>query len=157
MKTTKIILIIAFSIIFPLIILRFNIENSNAFSSILTLISIVLGFSVTALSIIATSSFSKKLFKTESSNNNSLTLLHELVNSFKYSSYIYLSTILMILIFHFLGSWDSKSINFLKICFSVKKVLNSYIWYSTMCSLWAFIKVFSTFSKFVIKNASKKS
>jgi uncharacterized protein YebE (UPF0316 family) len=58
-----------------LIILLFSIKlnlNLKAFDAIATFLSITTGFTITALSIIATSPFSKNLYNQESKKDNSV-------------------------------------------------------------------------------------
>lgn len=59
-----------------------HFDNSATFGHILTFLSITTGFTITALSIIATSNFSKDLYKKEAPDDNSKSLLHQLVGKF---------------------------------------------------------------------------
>ena len=86
-----------------LLMTKWNFDNSSAFTSILTFLSIIAGFSITALSIIETSNFSKELYLKESPKNNSLTLLHELISIFKNATLLFIITIILILLFEFLS------------------------------------------------------
>lgn len=67
------------------IVILFAKPGDKAFSDIVTFISIATGFSITSLSIIATSTFSKNLYQKEDSKDRSKTLLHVLVGNFKNS------------------------------------------------------------------------
>lgn len=149
-------------IIFLLTVLLFstvwNFENSNAFDTVATFLSITIGFTITALSIIATSSFSKELYKTEDEKDNSKTLLHVLINLFKTSTLIFISTIGLILAYKFIVIPKKVDpIFFIKsypITFSI--LLKSTIWCLTIISFYFFIRLFETFSKFVIKTATRE-
>lgn len=158
----KIIKPIIFTIAFLLTILLFstvcNFDNANAFDTVATFLSITIGFTITALSIIATSSFSKELYKTEDEKDNSKTLLHVLINLFKTSTLIFISTIGLILIYKFFPtSKTAEPTFFIKsypITFFV--ILKPLIWCLTIILFYYFIRLFETFSKFVIKTATKQ-
>jgi hypothetical protein len=154
MKINKFILIL---FIFGIVVFStiFNHKNSGAFDSISTFLSITIGFNITALSIIANSEFSKKLYSIESENDNSKSLLHELIELFRKSMRIFLTTIILILIYKFLPEKNA-------FCFEVviKKypisfciILKSTIWCLTILSFYYFINCFNVFSNFVIKTA----
>lgn len=155
MKTVKIILFIIISIVFfYLLNTIWYFDNDKAFNSILTFLSITTGFTITALSIIATSSFSKKLFQKESLKNNSKTLLHELVDLFKNSTVLFIVTIVLILFYQFLPSCNKT---LFKICIyniSYESLIKSTIWYSTILSFYNFINLLFTFSQFIIRSVS---
>ena len=142
-------------IIIPSLMTFLNFNNCSAFSSILTFLSIISGFSITALSIIATSNFSKELYTKESKTNNSQTLLHELLDLFKNSTLLFITTIIIILIYQFLTNVDYTLISFYKFEISVKVILKSIIWYLTIYSFVAFINLLLNFSKFIIKSVAK--
>ena len=128
--------------------------NSNVFSTIATFLSITIGFTITALSIIATSKFSKKLYEVESDEDNSKTLLHVLVHAFKKSTVFFIITIALII---FLGLFpDNEEIlfSFLDIGFDFIKILEIVILLFTVISVLSFIDLLFTFSKFVIKSGS---
>lgn len=156
MKIKKNTLLIVGSIFIVLFISK-KIEfdyNENVIGIISTFISISIGFTITALSIIATSSFSKELYRIEDENDNSKTLLHNLINQFKIATLIFLLTQLFILLFNIYPK-DSKGLDFnFGFDFNTLNILNSCIWYSTFVSILIFYKLFNTFSKFVIKTSS---
>ena len=139
-----------------LLVTKWNFDNDNAFTSILTFLSIIAGFSITALSIIATSDFSKELYLKESAKNNSLTLLHELIYIFKNSTLLFILTIILILLYEFLS--DSKNVLIsIKGCeITIETLMKGFIWYLTIFCFGRFIYLLMTFSKFVIKSVSKK-
>lgn len=138
-----------------LFLTEWNFENETAFDTIASFLSITTGFTIAALSIIATSPFSISLYKQESEVDNSKTLLHELVDKFKHSTYLFIATIGSILVFKFfhLSKIDLFCIGTYSI--SLNDIFKSAVWYLTVCSFTAFAILFSTFSKFVIKSASK--
>lgn len=158
MKIIKIILAL-FAYLFVILLFStvWNFDNSNAFEMIATFLSITIGFTITALSIIATSHFSKELYQTEDKKDNSKTLLHILVNLFKTSTLIFTFTIILILIYKFAGAakvfQPIFSIKSYPITFLI--LLKSIIWSLTLVSFYFFLKLFETFSKFVIKTAAR--
>lgn len=152
--------ILLFIIVLILIILFstvFNYDNSSAFDLIATFLSITIGFTITALSIIATSSFSKVLYQTEDKNNNSKTLLHVLINLFKKSSYVFIITIGLILIYKFFPSSENENFLFIIKSYPISffTLLKSFIWCLTIYSFYYFINLFETFAKFVIQTATR--
>ncbi|WP_177733816.1 hypothetical protein [Flavobacterium inviolabile] len=153
MRTLKYIFSIIISFI---IILYLSIKisfNKQAFEVIATFLSITTGFTITSLSIIATSPFSKKLYDQENKKDNSKTLLHELVNKFKASMILFVITIGLIIFFNlFSNDYDKKSIELFQNSFILIDFLKTSILYFTILSFRSFILLFSTFSKFVIKS-----
>lgn len=146
-------LFIIFSLfIILLFIIKLNL-NVKAFDVIATFLSITTGFTITALSIIATSPFSKNLYNQESRKNNSKTLLHELVDNFKTSMIFFISTISLITILNLFP--EKYTFYFFKI-FSLKfttfEILKSIILYLSILSLISFFTLFNSFSKFVVKS-----
>lgn len=157
MKVIKpIIFIVVILLIVSLFSTVWNYDNVSAFDIIATFLSITIGFTITALSIIATSSFSKELYKTENKKDNSKTLLHVLINLFKTSTFIFISTIGLILVYKFFpASENVKPMFFIKsypITFLV--LLKSTIWCLTIISFYFFTKLIENFAKFVIKTAT---
>ena len=158
----KIIKPIIFIIVFLLIVLLFstvlNFDNSNAFDTIATFLSITIGFTITALSIIATSSFSKELYKTEDEKDNSKTLLHSLINLFKISTFIFIATIGLILTYKFVPAPKTVEPTFLIKSYPITFLilLKGTIWCLTIISFCFFIKLFETFAKFIVKTATKQ-
>lgn len=135
---------------------EWNFDNSYAFDTVATFLSITIGFTITALSIIATSSFSKELYKIEDKKNNSRTLLHVLINLLKTSTFIFISTIGLILVYKFFSIPKTTELTFFIKAYpiSVSVIIKSSIWCFTMISFYYFIKLFETFAKFVIKSAT---
>lgn len=153
MKTLKIILKI-FTSVFAIsfFTISFNV-NMKAFEVVANFLSITTGFSITALSIIATSPFSKNLYNQESSKDNSKTLLHELVDKFKTSMILFITTICLIVL---LNLYPEKYIpTMFKVCeteITTMAILKSFVLYFSILSLISFVILFNTFSKFVIKS-----
>lgn len=156
MKKNNILRILIAVILIPVFMTLLNFNNCEAFSSILTFLSIVSGFSITALSIIATSNFSKELYKIESEINNSRTLLHELIDLFQNSTLLFISTIILILLYQFFNNIDYTLFYLYKFEISIKVILKSIIWCLTIFSFMAFINLLLNFSKFIIKSVAKK-
>jgi hypothetical protein len=135
-----------------------NFDNSSAFDTVATFLSITIGFTITALSIIATSAFSKELYKTEYEKDNSKTLLHVLINLFKTSTFIFILTIGLILIYKFIPIPKTVNPTFYIKTYPVSFyiLLKSTIWCLTILSFFYFIRLFETFAKFVIKTATRQ-
>jgi len=131
-------------------------EDTLLFKEALTLLSIVMGFSITALSLIANSNFSKELYKQESSNDNSKTLLHEFVEKFKSSIVLFISTILVILIYTLLEEKIRYTYNLGEFTFNLKGLLFGVVFYLILRSVYSFFSLTKMFSKFVIQSAKKK-
>ena len=130
--------------------------NSSAFDVIATFLSITTGFTITALSIVATSPFSKQLYSVETESDNSKTLLHELVSKFRTSTYLFISAIGLIIIHNFLPiEFTGKTFRVMESSFSTVELLNSVILYFTILCFYAFAVLFHTFAKFVTKTATK--
>jgi len=154
----QILIAIVFLSLFILFSTVWNFDNSSAFETVATFLSITIGFTITALSIIATSSFSKDLYKTEDKNDNSKTLLHALIGLFKTSTFVFILTIGLILTYKFFPRPKTiKPYFFIKsfpISFLV--ILKSNIWCFTIVSFYYFIRLVETFANFVIKTATRQ-
>lgn len=134
---------------------KFNLNN-NAFDIIATFLSIIIGFTITALSIIATSQFSKKLYAVESEEDNSKSLLHILVHSFKKSTVLFIGTIVLIIILKLFPESNNGIYFYLfDNHYNSLEILKTVILYFTTLSFFSFIDLFNTFSKFVIKSGSE--
>lgn len=143
----SIICIFAFSTILYL-------ESSvKAFSHIITFLSIIAGFCITALSIIATSNFAKELYKIEDPKDNSKTILHNLIGTFTNCIVSSSITIILILLIFYIGDLNFKSYDFSGLNVGIFKVMIGAIWYLTIVSIYIFLKLVFLFSKFVIQNA----
>lgn len=133
-----------------------NFANDKAFETITIFLSITTGFTITALSIIATSKFSKQLYQIEDDTDNSRTLLHKLVRQIQFSSLIFVSTIGLILLYQFLpNAPEWSSFRFIGYDLDLKIILNSTIWVMVIFAFYEFIKIFNMFSNFVIQAAKK--
>ena len=131
-----------------------NYDNSKAFDTVATFLSITTGFTITALSIIATSTFSKDLYKVEDKTDNSKTLLHVLVGKFRNATCAFILTIGLITIHKFLPEKTEVVFSIKEVSFTLVTLVKSLIWYMTVISFWTFLRLFHTFSKFVIKSAT---
>lgn len=153
----KKILVITFSIVvISIFTLKLDLNN-KAFDVVATFLSITTGFTITALSIMATSPFSRNLYEKESSKNNSKTLLHELVDKFKTSMMLFIMTISLIALLNlFKEEYISTAFTFYKTKFTTIEILKSTILYFSILSLVSFVILFNTFSKFVVKSGSIK-
>ncbi|MBN1969081.1 MAG: hypothetical protein JW870_06915 [Candidatus Delongbacteria bacterium] len=158
MKNKKLFRISIFLIISIILYLTAIDSNTNAFNNIITFLSIASGFSITSLSIIANSSFSKKLYKIEDKNDNSKTLLHILVKKFHSSLIIFILTISMILFFLLFEKSLSNTTFYMK-WFDIKVlyVFTSIILTLTIYAFYFFISLLNIFTKYVIKSATNNS
>lgn len=148
----KIIIILASLFIILIFSIKLNL-NIKAFDVIATFLSITTGFTITALSIIATSPFSKNLYNQESKKNNSKTLLHELVDNFKISMLLFITTISLITLLNlYPENYISKNFTYSKMNITTIEIIKSTILYFSILSLISFIILFNTFSKFVVKS-----
>lgn len=160
MRKVKKIVFAIFSIVAIVVLtIKFDYNNANAFSDIITFFSIAAGFNITALSIIANSQFSARLYNIEDTHDNSKTLLHNLVEKFKSSTVVFLITIALILSFLFINGNDPNevhsSIDIKSITLTFPKILKSIIWYLTALSFFRFYDLIIAFSKVVIRSSPK--
>jgi len=110
-----------FSLVLFIVLMLFVKPGDKVFSDIVTFISIGCGFSITSLSIIATSSFSRKLYLTQDPKDNSRTLLHILVGNFKDSIFYFTTTVCLILVYKYIDCASyTKDIWILKHCCPIK-------------------------------------
>lgn len=133
---------------------KWNYDNSGAFDTIATFLSITIGFTITALSIIATSAFSKNLYNLQDENDNSRTLLHVLINQFRKATFIFISTIALIILYKFLPKESYLIFNLKGYLITILVLIKSLVWTLTILSFLSFCKLFYTFSKFVTKSAT---
>lgn len=149
----KIILIlVSLSIIILLFPIKLNL-NIKAFDVIATFLSITTGFTITALSIIATSPFSKNLYNQESKKDNSKTLLHELVDDFKISMLLFIITISLIILSNlYPENYICEKFAYNKISIAIIEIIKLTVLCFSICSLISFLILFNTFSKFVVKS-----
>lgn len=157
MKNYKIITSILLIGLYFFIMYRFvkNI-NPKSFEIIATFLSIAIGFCFTALSIIATSKFSKKLFGIESNSNNSKTLLHELLYKFKLALNFSSICILFIIAFFTIPEKTDYSYKlFNELNLSFKETFSSLILLFTVLSIYYYFDLIKKFIQFVLKESSK--
>ena len=131
-------------------------KSDLAFGHIITFLSIITGFCITALSIISTSNFAKELYKLEDPKDNSKTLLHNLIDTFRNCILSSSITIVLILATFYFSNIVFCRIEFLKTFISVKTVIVGGIWYFTIVAIIIFIKLVFLFSKFVIQSAKRQ-
>lgn len=131
-------------------------DNSATFAHILTFLSVTTGFTITALSIIATSNFSKELYKKEAPDDNSKSLLHQLVAKFEKSTLTFATAIILILVYSLIEPATIKEWTFFNTSISIKTILSGLIWYLAFLSIWLFLDLLKMFSKFVIQSAKRQ-
>lgn len=131
-------------------------KTDLAFGHIITFLSIISGFCITALSIISTSNFAKELYKLEDERNNSKTLLHNLIDTFRNGILSSTVAIVLILLSFYFSNVEFCKIEFLKTYISFKTVIIGGIWYFTVVSIIIFIRLVFLFSKFVIQSAKRQ-
>jgi len=157
MKIIKKLLFLVISFLLLLMLMtKWNFNNSSAFDMISTFLSISTGFSITALSIIATSSFSQFLYSIEDSNDNSKTLLHQLIRRFKVSTLFFIFTIGLILIFKFVPDISDTIFSISIYPVSLRIILKSSIWYLTLICFVSFLNLFNLFIKFILRSATHR-
>ncbi len=157
MQTVKYISKYLFSIgVIFLLSTYLHFDNSATFGHILTFLSVTIGFTITALSIIATSNFSKDLYKKEAPDDNSKSLLHQLVGKFEISTLTFASAIILILIYSLIEPATIKEYSFFNTTISFKTILSGLIWFLTFWSIWLFLDLVKMFSKFVIQSAKRQ-
>lgn len=157
MKVFKIISKSLLLIVIGLLIYRYmNISDDNFFTAVTTFSTITVGFTITSISIIANSSFSKKLYGIDSKANNSKSLLHELLDKFKQATFLFISTIILIFILYLFPK-GSKGDNFDILSYTVNdiQIVKSLILLSTIVSVYEFTRLFSIFSRFVVKSVTE--
>lgn len=133
------------------------LDNSDlAFGHIITFLSIITGFCITALSIISTSNFAKELYKLEDPKDNSKTLLHNLTDTFRDCILSSSIAIVLILVSFYFTNIQFSRMEFLMTSISAKTVIVGGIWYFTIVSIIIFIKLVFLFSKFVIQSAKRQ-
>ncbi len=156
MKKIKKLSPILYIAVFFLFLTIWKIKETEILNSIVTFLSITTGFTITALSIIATSKFSQILYSMESEEDNSKTLLHELVDKFKSATKIFLITIALILLFPFVAIYDAYYFYLFSYCIEPSDIIKSIVFSLTILSFYKFISLLILFSKFVIKSVSTK-
>lgn len=156
MKNIKKLFYILFIIFFILFLTIWQIKETEILNSIVTFLSITTGFTITALSIIATSRFSQILYSIESKGDNSKTLLHELIDKFKSATKIFLLTIALILIHPFTSLYNSFQFNLYTFCINIGIIIKAVVFSLTILSFYKFISLLLLFSSFVIKSVSTK-
>jgi len=152
-KYKPLIKVIGFIVSLLVITIFGNFNNDTAFGIISDFLAILTGFTITALSIIATSKFSSELYLIEDESDNSKTLLHILVSNFKKSSLTFIGTISLILIYKYFEGVNMEIFTIYSKSISIRTILKSLIWLMTLVSLIRFVFLINMFSKFVVKSA----
>lgn len=146
--------LVLFLVIYTLLIGNFG--KNKALYQVITFLSICAGFCITALSIIANSNFSKRLYNIESKEDNSKTKLHEFVDLFRTSIYLFLFTILLIISFINFAEANFLNYNIPGTNTSLRTIYRGTSWYFTMFSTAQIIILVRYFSKFVIQSSTHK-
>ena len=153
---TKLIQLTVLVLIFFILFSKYDLNAHKNFDWMINFISISIGFSVTALSVVATSNFSQVLYKKQSNQNNK-TQLHELVGLFKTANLLFIFNIPLIFGYSlFLRDWVISQTLFLYgLTLNLLHFFDSIIWSFLFLSIYYFYKLFNLFSNFVIKSAQK--
>ena len=149
MNKTKI--IISFVVILLITPFVNNVAVDKAFDMIGVVFSVLIGFSITSLSIIATSKFSKRLYQIESSKNNSKTLLHEIVEKFYSNMTLYILTVVLIVLYLIVPKSDVVLCEGLNI--TMINFLKSAIIVMTFLSLFSSKVLLKYFKQFIVQAA----
>ena len=146
-------LVIVFTLISFSTYLYFNISQ-NTLGIIATALSIMLGFTVTALSIIGTSKFSKELYRLET-ENNSQSMLHELINLFQRNMKIYIASIGAVITYSYFFDNEIYLIDLENCKFSLNQILNGIVFTLVLLSFYKFWILIKTFGQFIIQEARR--
>lgn len=117
----------------------------------ITFLSVEIGFCITALTIIAGSSFAQRLYEIEPLNNNGTTLLHQFIERFKRAVYCSVATISLILIYLFVDCSSSLKFIYYSIKLPYTSVLNAIIGILFVYSLYYFYSLFNQFCLFMLQ------
>ena len=128
-----------------------NVTVDKAFDMIGVVFSVLIGFSITSLSIIATSKFSKRLYQIESSQNNSKTLLHEIVDKFYSNMTLYILTVVLIVFYLIIPKSDIVLCE--KLNLTIVNFLKSAIIVMTFQSLFSSKILLKYFKQFIVQAA----
>ncbi len=142
-------------LIFLLSTFLYREKSSEAFDSIITFLSIVVGFCFTALSIISTSKFARDLYEKEDKKDNSKTLLHNLIYQFKVCVLNCTIAIIIVLIYNYFEGFEFNQYHICKVDISLGAVIIGSIWFFTFSSIIRFMQLIQLFSKFVVQNAKR--
>lgn len=83
--------------------------NFSIIGDVITFLSIIFGFYVTSLAIFATSQFVSDLYKITDKENDSCTLLHTLINNYKFGLIVSLISLVYFIIFGLFIKPDTNS------------------------------------------------
>ena len=158
MKKNKIYLLVVVFVFFAsLILMKLGFDNDAAFSSILTFLSVIIGFSITAMSIIAVSDFSDDLYMMESNENNDMTLFHELVQEYKRAVLLFVFTVFLILVYYFMPKDNQWLVTLPQYELYLKAFVKELVWCFSLLSLFVFVRLFLMFTKFIVRTVAKRS
>lgn len=101
-------IILSLVLFIVLSILQYNLLGNytlkqDLISNFVTFLSIIFGFYITSLAIFVTSRYVSNLYKLTDKNYKSLTLLHILINNYKFGLIIILISIFYLLVIQFIG------------------------------------------------------
>lgn len=134
----------------------FDVKSSASFEMMLSFMSITIGFSVTALSLVASSSFSKVLYGKSGKSNNK-TQLHDLIDLFKQANSLFLLNI-MLIFFHSWFSQDwlkSVSVSVKGVVLNLSHLFGAIVWGLLILSIIVFFELFNMFCSYIIQEAKK--
>ncbi len=146
-------LILAFTVIFS----WFDVETSSSFEMMMGFMSITIGFSVTALSVVASSKFSKTLYGKQGSSNNK-TQLHDLIDLFKNANFLFLFNIAIIFIHSWFSNGWLKTLGLVikEKSWNLGHLFEGLIWAILCVSIFEFYKLFNMFCMYIIQEAQKE-
>jgi hypothetical protein len=165
-KKVKIIFNLIFYLVSTAIIFllatKFNFDNSSAFETITTFLSIIAGFSITAYSIFATANnltssvkrtvYYDKFKKFTLTYRKSRTLFDILIRGFKRLILVSVGTVGFILLYKFLPVTINTKFEVFTYRVSMHDLLKAIIWYLTSLSFFYFFQLLNVLSDIVIKN-----
>lgn len=148
----KLIFKILLFLLLMVLFVYFKTNTSEVFSDLVNILSISIGFTVTALSIVATSKFSKKLYCIET-KDKSKTLLHELVNSHKEALILFFLSISTIIIYKFFPIKFLETNIAKNFDVTYLAIFQAIVWFVFCLAYWRFYRLIEMFCKLVIQNA----
>jgi hypothetical protein len=153
MKRELLILSILFTLFFTAFWI-FDIKANEQFEMMIGFMSITIGFSVTALSVFASSSFAKELYKRSGKSNNK-TQLHEFIDLFKSANLLFITNIALIFSHSlFSKTWLEQPIVIFKENYIKPEMpFEALIWGLLTFSIYQFCQLFILFCKYIIQSA----
>lgn len=135
---------------------KYKIDFSEKFSDLLSFLSIAIGFCITSLSLIATTKFSRNLYEIESGKSSNRTLLHELVEHFQMANKFFLVSIILIIAYLLFEKLIKCEIKIGILSLSIHTILQSFITYFIVASLFKFYKLTRLIELYIIQAAKKQ-